>query len=285
MSTAAHLLNYLAQHQSFSDDEHRERLKTIEHDPNVIRINNNANQLVGLIEVKRYENYMHGSCAHLTIAYDLHNDVQRIAKAKFDEILKQLKHEHVRMVMIGVNINQTDTHQIVQEQAFKPWYGYVFMRHEGSIPQSNKLRKRIIKEDDYEHYIHVMSACFKDMRQAMNIQPYEVMEMLWRDEEHKQKNRAEWWRHRDQTWMYYADDQWVGSGLIYKEDIDDVFVPLALQGRSYGRMIVEDLIVEAYHRKIRPYIGYVKWNARAGHLYQSLGFKAYLEVQYYQKFL
>jgi GNAT superfamily N-acetyltransferase len=285
MNRAHKLLHYLKQHQSFSDEEYQERLKNLEHDSNVVPILNTNHEIVGVLEVKRYDSFVHGQSAHLTVACDDNEDALKLAEQILKEQLIQLKAEGVRMVMMGANVQLHTIHKLIQNQQFNPWYGYVFMRHEGAIPQPNKLSKRIIALEDYESYIQIMSVCFTEMRQAMNIKPYAIIEMLWRDEEHKIKNQDEWWKHRDQTWMYYDEQLWVGSGLLYKEDIDDVFVPGSLQGRSYGRMIVEDLIREAYARNIKPYIGYVKWNAKAGHLYQKLGFIPYLEVQYYQKML
>jgi GNAT superfamily N-acetyltransferase len=219
------------------------------------------------------------------LASKLDEDSLRWAEQALEVKLKQLKAEGVNMVMMGINIHQPVLHKLAYKQAFHAWYGYVFMRHQGPLPKPITLNKRIIEMEDFEEYMMVMSECFVEMRQAMDIKPYPVIEALWRDSTFKENNKEEWFRHRDQTWMYFDGDVWVGSGLLYKEDLDDVFVPLSQQGKGYGRAIVEDLIREAYQRNIIPYIGYVKWNQRAGHLYQSLGFQSYLEVQYYRRFL
>jgi len=285
MNEAHTLVNFLCEHQSFSDVERQQRLDTVLEDNRIVVIRDVHQQPTGVLEIKRYENFIHGPCAHVTLASQLSDASLKQAKEALELNLAQLKAEGVNMVMIGINVQQMPIHTLVQELAFSPWYGYVFMRHEGHMPQPIKLVKREIIREDYEHYMRTMSECFTEMRQAMDIKPHPVIEALWRDQDHKDKNKAEWINHSQLTWMYYDQNEWVGSGLLYKEDIDDVFVPIHHQGKGYGRAIVEDIIREAYERSVQPYIGYVKWNQRAGRLYESLGFKSYLEVQYYRRFL
>ncbi len=53
-------------------------------------------------------------------------------------------------------------------------------------------------------------------------------------EKAKEKTFNEWLNHKHSTWMYYDHGQWVGSGLLMNEDIDDVFVNLGVQGKGYG---------------------------------------------------
>ncbi len=285
MNKAQILVKFLSEHQSFSDEERQKRLETILDDQRVVVIQDVQDKITGIVEIKRFDNFVHGASAHITLASHLDEESLKRASHELDVQLNKLKEDDVNMVMMGVNVDQLPIHSIIKNGSFKPWYGYVFMRHSGTIPHATKLHKREIEMQDFEMYMKTMSACFTDMRQAMDIRPHPVIEALWRDQTHKENNKDEWFKHRELTWMYYDQGNWVGSGLLYKEDIDDVFVPIDQQGKGYGRAIVEDLIYEAYQRNIQPYIGYVKWNHRAGRLYESLGFKAYLELQYYRVFL
>lgn len=109
--------------------------------------------------------------------------------------------------------------------------------------------------------------------------------MFFHTEEKQKETYEGWMENQENTFMYKKDGKLVGSGLLTGEDIDDIFVLPEFQNHGFGREIVYDLVAVAKKKGIMPYIGYVKWNRWAGHLYESCGFAPYLSQTMYRKLL
>lgn len=279
------ILNYLKQHMSFNEKEEQERLEKLKDDDSIIEIIQ-RNQLVGIFQVNRWNSLIHNKCAEIILACDLEQDVLLLAKHMLKDLIDSLKSEGVSMIKTCVNNKNQEISDVFQNLDFKSWYGYVFMRHNQSQQPKSTLTKRNIKDDDFDMYYQEMGQCFVPMREAMDIKPYNVVELLFNSEESKEKEFNNWIKNANNTWMYFnQDNKWVGSGLIVDNDLDDIFVVRSFQNKGYGRQIVLDLINESQKRQFNPFIGYVAWNKKAGYLYESCGFVEYMSCTYYRYFL
>jgi GNAT superfamily N-acetyltransferase len=282
---AENLMRRLERHASYSPSERQARLSTVLSDPNVHPLIDACDHNFGVIEVQVYDDFVAGSARQILV--DVDNTPQALDRAHTEmaDLFKRFKAEQVRLVMSVCAREAAHIHALFDHFDLKPWYGYVFMQHDGSPARAWPGPKRIIEAQDYARYIEVMGTCFEPMRQANDIPPYNVQALLWRDESHKQSTFEAWMAGAETTWMYERDDHWVGSGLLRDADVDDVFVLPQFQNQGYGRAIVEDLIYEAQQRSIRPYIGHVTWNETAAQLYRSLNFIPYLNVLHRRRYL
>ena len=279
------ILEYLKEHRSFNAKEEKERLISLQNDQNIHIIINDNNQMIGVVEVERWNHFVYGPSAAIVLSYDQQSHATKYAQSMLATVIKTLKKEGVVMLMAMVNDKTQDIMNQFYHLGFQDWYGYVFQKHNNQPLPRCDLSKRPIESTDFDMYCEVMGECFVPMREAMDIPPYNIIEQLWATEQKKEETFKEWLDHQHSTWMYFDDDQWVGTGLLVNEDIDDVFINPDLQGKGYGRQIIYDLVETAYSRDIVPYIGYVKWNKRAGKLYESCGFETYLSVSHLRLFL
>ncbi len=282
---AAVLFEFLKQHQSYDENEAKERIETLKEDPNVQEIYDDHGQIQGVMQTRRSNNFIHGPSASITIGCEQNEKIIAKAEVMLIAMLQTLRNEGVNMVVSVSNDSFPLLEAMLTRHGMKPWYGYVFMKHDGRDVPVSPLTKRPIQPEDFMRYHRVMGECFVPMRQAMDIRPYDVIDQILSDSEKFQKTYDEWLENAHSSWMYFDQDEWVGAGLFYNQDIDDVFIPPNVQGKGYGRMITHDLIHEAKKRGFDPYIGYVKWNERAGKLYLSCGFIPFLSVTYHRMFL
>jgi GNAT superfamily N-acetyltransferase len=282
---ASKILEYLKQHRSYNAKEEKERLLSLLKDQNIHIIFNENQQMIGVIEVDRWNHFVYGPSAAIVISYDQTLGANSYAQAMLASVIENLQKEGVVMLMAMVNDKTINIINLFYHFGFSDWYGYVFKKHNKQPLPSCNLTKRQIEATDFDLYCKVMGECFVPMRAAVDIPPYNVIEQLWATKQEKEKTFKEWLEHKHSTWMYYDHDRWVGSGLLTNEDIDDVFINPDLQGKGYGRQIIYDLVETAYSRDIVPYIGHVKWNERAGILYDSCGFETYLSVSHLRLFL
>lgn len=282
---AKQILEHLKLHRSYNKKEEVERLQSLQTDDSIHIIVDKTNQMIGVIELERWQHFIYGPSVAIVLGCDQNRDTIEIASKYLKEIISSLKDEGIAMMMAMVNDETVDIKNQFLNNGFHDWYGYVFKKHNEQNRHECSLSKRPIDAADFDLYCKVMGECFVPMRAAMDIPPYNVIEQLWATEQNKEKTFTEWLEQKHSTWMYYDHDQWVGSGLLVNEDIDDVFINPNLQGKGYGRQIIYDLVETAYSRGIVPYIGHVKWNERAGKLYDSCGFKTYLSVSHLRLFL
>jgi GNAT superfamily N-acetyltransferase len=182
----------------------------------------------------------------------------------------------VTMINTIINEKRKDLISIMNHYGLSVWYEYMVMLDYESVEATtpHQLTIRNIEEKDFETYFEVMGECFVWMRETVDIQPHNVVEKLWENPEKKQESYEDWLKHKEQTWMYFDQDVWVGSGLIVNQhDIDDVFVVPSLQGKGYGKAIILDLVQRIEKLGHSPTIGFVKVNEKAKQLYLSCGFK------------
>lgn len=148
----------------------------------------------------------------------------------------------------------------------------------------NHLTVRPYREEDFMEYYIALGECFTPMRQAMDIPPYNVFED--QSEERIIKLKEEMNKNKENIFMFYDGDEWVGSSLLTEEDIDDLFVVPRHMGKGYGRRILQSTINMCLDRKLEHiYLGVVHWNTKARNLYASTGFKEIKSITYMRRFI
>jgi len=238
------------------------------------------------ILILRDETDVIGCIAYELWTYDEHQSLELLFSFIKDEtkhnILNQGLSEvlamfpQVTMINTIINENRKDLITLIKNHGLRVWYEYmVMLDYEASNTSTpHQLTIRNIEEQDFETYFKTMGECFVWMRETVDIRPHNVVEKLWATEEKKEESYQDWIKQKEQTWMYFDKDVWVGSGLIVNnQDIDDVFVVPTLQGKGYGKAIILDLIDRIEKGGHTPTIGFVKVNEKAKQLYLSCGFK------------
>ena len=111
-----------------------------------------------------------------------------------------------------------------------------------------------------EPYKQLYNDCFRDMRRALDIRPYDFIQ----DDDFFEKGM-------DAVYLLTDGRALIGSVALKGSEIDDLIVAPRAQGQGYGRKI---LLWALHHVEAYPAVLHVaEWNARAIGLYQSLGFE------------
>ncbi len=110
-----------------------------------------------------------------------------------------------------------------------------------------------------EKYQKMYNECFHEMREALQIEPFDVI----RDDSFFEKEM-------DVVYLLLEGNEIIGS-VALKDEIDDLIVDKRFQGRGYGRQI---LLWALEHMKTDPVTLHVSaWNETAVSLYRKTGFE------------
>lgn len=282
---AYQIFSWLQKQKSYSEKEKSERLKSLIDDEKIMIYQDEQGDIRGVIEYSTWNSFIHGPSASMTISCEKSLDVIASIQKYAHQLILKFQLDGVKMITASVNDETEYIKEMMELSGLRPWYGYVCMKHDGRDLPECSLDKRVIQPEDFQAYCDVMGLCFVPMREAMDIRPYNVTDMFFQTEEKQKETYEGWMENQENTFMYKKDGKWVGSGLLTGEDIDDIFVLPEFQNHGFGREIVYDLVAVAKKKGIMPYIGYVKWNRWAGHLYESCGFVPYLSQTMYRKLL
>lgn len=267
-----YLIEGIKEHLILNDEEVEKWQKRIDENRDIYIIRDGSDEI--------------GCIAYELWDYDEHQSLELIFSFIKDESKLHILNDGIKVVlemfpqatMINtiINENRKDMIKLMNHHGLSVWYEYMVMLDYESVNVTtpHQLTKRNIEDKDFETYFSIMGECFVWMRETVDIRPHNVVDKLWATEEKKQESYQDWIKHKDQTWMYFDEGEWVGTGLILNNyDIDDVFVVPSLQGKGYGKAIILDLINRIEMGGHAPTIGFVKVNEKAKQLYQSCGFK------------
>jgi GNAT superfamily N-acetyltransferase len=196
-------------------------------------------------------------------------------------------HPNIQMFSSRVSAQRKDILKMFESLGFKGWYDYMSMLdyEPVELKTPHKLSVRNIEAEDFEMVFNHMGLCFVWMRETVDIKPFNVVDKLWASEDKKQASFDEWIKEKENTFVYFDQREFIGSGLILENgDIDDVFVVIKHQGKGYGKAIIIDLIERVKARGQSPMIGYVGVNERAGRLYHDCGFILTQHAHYIRMF-
>lgn len=110
-----------------------------------------------------------------------------------------------------------------------------------------------------EKYKRLYNECFHEMREALKIEPVDVIQ----DDSFFEKKM-------DVVYLLLDGEDIIGS-VALKDEIDDLIVDKKFQGHGYGKQI---LLWALEHMNTDPVLLHVSaWNDIALHLYQKIGFE------------
>ena len=109
-----------------------------------------------------------------------------------------------------------------------------------------------------EEYKYIYNECFREMRTALDIQPYDFIQ----DDSYFDSGM-------DQVYLLTDKDRIIGSVALKGKEIDDLIVNIRYQGQGYGRQIL--LWALSHIQADRVILHVAKWNQKAIRLYQKTG--------------
>lgn len=140
-------------------------------------------------------------------------------------------------------------------------FAYV-MRYGGEKVHSD-LQPVPFEDRYYDAYAAAYNQCFYEMRQTLNILPYNFYDSM--DKLAPKK---------DQLFLLMQGDELIGSVACMGNEIDDLFVAQKFQGMGYGKQLLLFAIHHIQQANSDPITLHVaKWNEKAISLYQQNGFK------------
>lgn len=118
------------------------------------------------------------------------------------------------------------------------------------------------EERYFTEYKKLYNACYYDMRKSLDVKPYyfyqDFAQMKGREQD---------------TFLFMQDRTIIGAVSCYGNEIDDLFVNPAFQGKGYGRQLLLWAIHHIREQNQNPVTLHVaEWNQRAISLYQKMGF-------------
>jgi GNAT superfamily N-acetyltransferase len=278
------LLKLMDLQWSMSALDHQRKREELSKNDNIrVFIENDA--VLGMWTHSQWDHPLWGKAAHLTISADVNaNNFETVIRELYEDADRKLTESDIRFIMAGYDDSRNVYHDFYASKGFAPWYGYSSMIYTQDRQPDNHLTVRPYREEDFMEYYIALGECFTPMRQAMDIPPYNVFED--QSEERIIKLKEEMNKNKENIFMFYDGDEWVGSSLLTEEDIDDLFVVPRHMGKGYGRRILQSTINMCLDRKLEHiYLGVVHWNTKARNLYASTGFKEIKSITYMRRFI
>lgn len=269
---------------SMSALDHQRKREELDKSDN-IRVFTENDTVLGMWTYSTWDHPLWGKAAHLTISVDIDSaNVEDIVTLLYQDADVKLTEESIRFIMAGYDDARPFYHDFYAKKGYTPWYGYSSMIYTQGRQPDNHLTIQTYREDDFMDYYIALGECFTPMRQAMDIPPYNVFED--HSEERIVKLKEEMNKNKENIYMFYDGDTWVGSSLLNNEDIDDLFVVPSQMGKGYGKLILQSTINICIDRKFEHiYLGVVHWNTKARNLYLNTGFKEIKSISYMRRFI
>ena len=118
-------------------------------------------------------------------------------------------------------------------------------------------------EEYTEEYMSVYNACFRPMREALEIRPYD-----WYTDASKLEGKT------DSIYLLVEDNHIIGSVACCGNEIDDLIVKASEQKKGCGRQLLLWAMHHIWEQSDEPVTLHVaEWNQGALKLYESTGFR------------
>ena len=114
--------------------------------------------------------------------------------------------------------------------------------------------------DYQEEYKQMYNACYHEMREALDIQPYDFIQ-----------DDSFFAEGMDAVYLLLDNGKLIGSVALKGEELDDLIVAPEYQGRGYGKQILLWALEKMQGEQIILHVA--EWNKRAINLYKSCGFE------------
>lgn len=116
-------------------------------------------------------------------------------------------------------------------------------------------------EPEYqEQYREMYNACYHEMREALEIKPYDfIQDDSFFDE------------GMENVYLFVKEEEIIGSVALKGEEIDDLIVSPKFQGQGFGRKLLLWALQNIGSEKIILHVA--AWNKKAVRLYKCCGFE------------
>ena len=129
----------------------------------------------------------------------------------------------------------------------------------------------LLRDEHYAQYKQIVDDAFFQMRQALNIRPFDKHSRTLMHLDDLKQN----------CFILLDGDQIVCGVVCGPGEIDSVVVNPKYQGQGWGRKITQFALAQLQQREQGPKpitLSVTKWNQRAIALYQSMGFEISMEA-------
>lgn len=119
------------------------------------------------------------------------------------------------------------------------------------VPYSSKYQ---------EQYISIYNACYHEMREALEIEPYDFIQ-----------DDAFFNEGMENVYLLIEQGEIIGSVALKGEEIDDLIVNPKCQGQGSGKRLLLWALQNIQTEKVMLHVA--AWNERAVNLYKKCGFE------------
>lgn len=266
-----------------SDLEEVELRKELEEDKKIF-VYDVSGDIKGMSSLMFWKNAEIGSCAEIIMSVKENSLFGEIANSLWEASQPALKEKQVVYLITEYNEKNEQWSTFFSEKKFGQWFGIHGMIFKGKSFEETKLMYRNYEDSDFDMYYNYLGESFCEMRTANDIRPYNVF--IGSSPEKIEKLKKETLEQKDSIYLFYDNENFVGSSIIKHEEIDDLFVVPEYLGKGYGRKIMQATMNLALKRDFsRITLGVVAWNKVALALYKSLGFEIYQSFAHKRLFI
>ena len=140
------------------------------------------------------------------------------------------------------------------------------MEYKRPVTERSSIEMVPYSPEYQEKYRKIYNDCYHEMREALDIKPYDYIQ----DDSFFETGM-------DKVWLLLEKDDLIGSVALKGEEIDDLIVDRNRQGQGYGRKIL--LWALEHVNAERVVLRVAEWNQRAVRMYQNTGFKITKEIE------
>ena len=128
------------------------------------------------------------------------------------------------------------------------------------VSERSSVEMTLFSPEHQEKYKEIYNDCFREMREALDIKPYDFI----RDDSFFETGM-------DQVYLLLKGDEIIVSVALKRDEIDDLIVNRKFQGQGYGKQILLWALEHMHSGKVILHVA--EWNQKAVRLYKKMGFE------------
>ena len=128
------------------------------------------------------------------------------------------------------------------------------------VSERSSVEMTLFSPEHQGKYKEIYNDCFREMREALNIKPYDFIQ-----------NDSFFEEGMDKVYLLLRGDEIIGSVALKGDEIDDLIVNRKYQGLGYGKQILLWALEHMHSEKVILHVA--EWNQKAICLYKKMGFE------------
>lgn len=128
------------------------------------------------------------------------------------------------------------------------------------VDEKSSIEMICYSSEYQEDYKRIYNECYREMRVALRIQPYDYIQ----DDSFFETGM-------DSVYLLLNKGDIIGSVKLNNDEIDDLIVNCKYQGRGYGRQILLWALEHMHTERVVLHVA--DWNKKAISLYKKTGFE------------